>query len=766
MARDEYLWLSDLSDIGYDRDDIAELLVDVESGNPWIYIEPATVESFMLRSGIHREACVHHAASISQSSGSAPDALTPLLGRSFLDPERQSQIRRRLGEYCGLAGAVPLSRRERDWDAHVEFQRGAHITTALISYSPAAFAVSLSKSQDERMIRIGARLRSAFGLSQTHGICCDSFTILHWVGSDHTDHVVHLRRIEAQSVLGLVGAIDGMRKYGRHQMEGLSRLAEDIIACVIHPVDTRRLANYAGSPGRLNQILHRTSLALQILSLGLLSYGRAHFGRLDPAFLIHPVHRVVLQGSEHSTTHIVVEPMELTCMGGMTKGSVLVFRPSGPSFVQPEGLRYDLLATPEDLIDAWGPALIVTDPSLLQESKVLSVEIGGGLLRSTAAPGTLHWQHSQLDHGVDQTPWLADPFSLKTCIYMGMLQVNPKCPLQAQDKEDDLRRSCGALLPVLGTSRSTWYHKTKTLGIRGGQYGVLTFGVEFEKREGVKAKDKIFQTLDSICPSISLQDLEAFYGLQISLCTGVARRVPLRLLLADVLATYVESNAPTPPDWPQLRNPLLAALAGPGFRAWFSTLPSADIQGTIVTLLGKLLRHLRHTGLDSSGYLRVAWIRFQEDQLCFRLRCDDRNLWARILEDTEYCATFACITTTCLEENNLHCRGAQVSSWQNVSELMATEVCQHDTGRTISPTFTLQDRVRYWIGPPASGLLAFSRLAGSPPQPVLEISRNWRGRIPERFHGRIIKTAQEHIRERGAIGGQTILVAVRAQNPA
>lgn len=186
-------------------------------------------------------------------------------------------------------------------------------------------------------------------------------------------------------------------------------------------------------------------------------------------------------------------------------------------------------------------------------------------------------------------------------------------------------------------------------------------------------------------------------------------------------------------------------------------------------LLGSLLEQLKDTGLDSRGFLSTAWLRLNQVGHCFKLRCNDSiNFWAKILEDSDHCATFACITMKCLETDHVLCQAAKGIHWRSVSETLTTEVCRyvdHKFNQRTQPDqpFVLRENDKYWIGPVNSGLMASVRLANSP---TLGISRIWPN-VPEKYKHRLMFTSslqRKRLRERGGTtGGITFQVAVRAR---
>lgn len=736
VARDDFNWLEDLVAADYEITEIAELLVDVDSGSPWLYFEPAVLPQYQVDPNLHQKSCRHETASHLQQREACEESIYSGLRLSnSLEVVQCDTIRRHISEQCGFAGIIPLSRAVSEWDGDVLFYQNNGSTTALLSYTSRYSGQTAHLRLHERLICIGARLRNAFGLLQHHGICCSSFTVLSWSYADNLDPVLDLRRIDAKVMLAVLDTLGEPPQGGFTQLQHLSQAAQDIINEVVmgqsHTTSHDRL-----SGDWEQEVLHQASLALQILSLGLLSFSYAHAGAVNPFFLQHEVQKLILLGSEPVNTkledsqrpRITAELANLTCMNGLVQKPVLTFRSSDPVDDSRSQGAYDLLASPADVIDTWGPALLISDTDSIHADGVLGIEIGGGLLsHSEDSTNELHWQELSRNHDLSSFLATAQPFSLHTKQRIGAIRVNDSCPLRGSGKREDVKRACNGYLHELGTSGPSWRLKTAQIGSQMGQYALLTAGLEFERLEGLTIKGKMIRGLKSVHPHIHLSELEAHYGLEISLCTGVARRIPLRLLLADVLPAYMQSTVPNPPGWDQFGSDLTDALKSPDLSVWYRALRE-DIQMAVIRTLGDVIIHLSDTGLDNDGNLNVAWVRPGQVQRCFKLHGDKLNLWTRILEDTDHCATFACITTTCLEADVLRCQGANRNHWRNVSEFLTTEVCRHglvtanfsQTAQLQKP-FTLRNNGKYWIGPTNSGLLAYAILTDSP---TLEISHN------------------------------------------
>jgi hypothetical protein len=83
----------------------------------------------------------------------------------------------------------------------------------------------------------------------------------------------------------------------------------------------------------------------------------------------------------------------------------------------------------------------------------------------------------------------------------------------------------------------------------------------------------------------------------------------------------------------------------------------------------------------TSARIRIGLgrIRKAKERLGYMKRC----LWARILADSEDCATFACIKPLCFEVEKHKCRGLKTAPWHNVTKMLDTAVCPQLSNREL-----------------------------------------------------------------------------------
>ena len=199
--------------------------------------------------------------------------------------------------------------------------------------------------------------------------------------------------------------------------------------------------------------------------------------------------------------------------------------------------------------------------------------------------------------------------------------------------------------------------------------------------------------------------LDSNWGLQVSFCTGIARRVALRTVIADVMPALIESRWPVPRYWQSIKDrDIIGAFHSGSLHEWMAQLPN-ELQASVIHIVRYIINILQYTGVDKNGKnFVIAWIQKDKPLQCFKIPCKDESHWVLMLADSEDCATFAYVTSTCLETENIKCQGS-VTTWSNTSSLLETAVSRYKTGckptsTTLSPLtpWTLKHSELYCLG--------------------------------------------------------------------
>jgi hypothetical protein len=596
---------------------------------------------------------------------------------------------------------------------------------------------------------------------QITGFCCDSFSIIirQTRGHDLDEEPlpVSLCRINFSTVLQMLRELQPLssaRDIRRCDLANAQKLLWDLLRSIVpHCSEHFQTEN-------VDDALHFLSLATQFLSLGLLSYSQGHVGPIQPFFLDTPQQKIVLTGSKASGNQsgcITAELTNLTCIGDMVGDQVLTFKVNLSStdvFLLETEEIHDVLACPEDLIDTWGPANFIV-PHASIDSFPCAIKICGGVIYAPVENALkFHWKKEVSAQEIHPVC-----FNSRTKICIGSaVVVNLNCNIN--EEECWSKSSCA--LETLGVHGDYWRHDERQLaGQLGCDYAVLQASVTKHKIPGETMKQSILrQDAEMLKPYLNYM-----WGLQVSFCTGVARRVPLRELIADLLPTFAMTFTLEYTLWNTLRNQhhVLDAMRQDSVLDWFDRLP-ADLYSYLLKVIGRILRVLQSTGIDAEKkFLSVAWPFESHLSHCLRISCEKANSWTRLLSDSEDCATFAYISTKCLVTTDVQCGGAS-SAWRNSTPLLGTAVVVHNENPS-NPTGPLESKGRYFFKKPDSLLLvSVERQLGSSALTLFVSPSSMPARLKQRVWSmEMLKKQRTRIRERQRLSETAEHVAVIAK---
>jgi hypothetical protein len=290
-----------------------------------------------------------------------------------------------------------------------------------------------------------------------------------------------------------------------------------------------------------------------------------------------------------------------------------------------------------------------------------------------------------------------------------------------------------AYLTDPGVKPTTWDLDEIPIVGQVGQYANISVGAVYHKQPGKTLKS---QLLDRFACFKDLHLFNSLWGLQISLCTGVARRVPLRALIQEPLLSFIDRLRVE--AWEALKPQARLAFQGEiDFDNWIDTLSNAEAS-CIHFVFEKMLELLKDTGIDRNDKnLSVLWPHSADPYSCVKLCYDEHRLWFKMLKDSEWSATFAVATSLCLETSDHVCRRTVEAPWIGGGLLFSTAVCPNLSG-TVPPAvpvkeWQLRDSENYWIGKCGAEVwISVHKMPNS--QTELHVKRN---RIPTKFWSRL-----------------------------
>ncbi|KAF5606144.1 WD repeat-containing protein [Fusarium subglutinans] len=657
VAVGEYSWLLELKALGISTDDIADELLERAQHGPWIYskIDVHDVGSYF--HDFHLPGCLHTSK---EDGAMLAVPLPPSQGKMSIKNDRDNSIRETIAYWCGIGGVSPMP------DGSYNLQFGSVVFENANTTAIPSLMTSQSAQAAPYVLQ---HLHKAIGALQEVGGCCDSFSFL-----ARQEFSVELKRV-----------------------------CPDLAS---EPGPLVSLTNSETSIKGLNPQL-RDSLMAQFLSLAFFLYAQGHCEPFRPFFLDTPLKRILLIGNQiwgpsFTGPCILATPVDLSCFGEMIQRRVFAFQ-YFDSFERSRVFsdcdkKFDLKVCPEDLLDTWGPGDFIVPKDDTQN--IHAISIGGGLITSDSTESeshqspVLHWSPVSKNNTK-----ITSTFPRHEKMIIGSrVSINQACRMSPQEQ---VRKSI-PWLKDLGTFPSYWEVSERQLGLglQGGQsaVGILNFAQTWVKRLGQTKKSNILAKR-----FLSIADLEGPSAVQVSFCTGIARRVRLRELLADVLPAYVEDLATKPRFWENLQgSDILDVLRHEDFRAHYQRL-DRELQAELETLAIAVLFLLQDTGVDRKGEnFVVGYIPQGVAVQCFEIPIEKQSFWARILADSEEVATFAYVATRCFETDLVKCRGPR-EEWRNTTSLFSTEVslCQDRMQGMIAQQqtpWTLKDSEAYLIG--------------------------------------------------------------------
>ncbi|KIW09894.1 hypothetical protein PV08_11995 [Exophiala spinifera] len=460
---------------------------------------------------------------------------------------------------------------------------------------------------------------------------------------------------------------------------GIEAAASQICATDINPdrIYMHLLACVEGPCSKLLKILHlptsdlsesSTAIlalcrALSLLAdLGLVSYVGSHTTRFDKENLSKEIQVTDVGNGDSDSLHFDCRTRSLACLSGFLDGEqVWVFRCSIgklkalPLKDDPHPGLY-ILTHIEEFADVWGPVWSMSaekgPPGSIRQHNVSK----GVICRVDEAatqegkPVRCHWY----GWGKFQMRRAHRLLSLSKPLYLekdDLLLIgtrsrdNPDCKYTLDQFEADY----GHELAVLGGECSVWESE---LDSRSGSlsfskiFGVSVSGTQ-KRRPQTSLKQLILARWKTSLQTANPGVLNQYYGVEVSHCTGNARRVRIKdLLLMSTIQSLLELHFP---QWSSLPwgSMFSAALQSDDPEAVFEVwVRFQENRADMAALVCYVLEILDKTGKREDGLAAAFLNNRQEYSITFD---DHLNDWSSLLRDTHLMATYAVINDVCIE---------------------------------------------------------------------------------------------------------------------
>lgn len=408
---------------------------------------------------------------------------------------------------------------------------------------------------------------------------------------------------------------------------------------------------HAGSPHRC---LHLCALITQMAAIGVVTYSRGHSRDFYTPTLSRAVDSFVLLGSEPSGPTLHAQRLELDCMGRMLGRRVWVFHQEN-HLIGDTAEKFYLATSIENLLDTWAGSISIEDAV---EPSDLFLSVGGGSIVSVRSDDAKFDMVRGGEMCCHWTPRLGLPMlsretgRINSQLLIGGTSVNEECFLKAEMCH---QAYSGGALTSMGTRAPGWRTTGRTTNLGIGLHGT-TIGVAGTqtKDDGLSLKMKIFQDWDR---SKDLRVLNRPCGLELSLCTGIARRLPLRQLFHGEVLEYLKLGLPG--EWTKIES-IVTDIPGKSaneFGEWLSrlTISQTEVMQKATVLL---LLAMEYTGVERGGHTLTLWwpekheatprgMQIQKEQY------SGKNPWIPMFQDPERCVMFGLATPRCLEHHGV-----------------------------------------------------------------------------------------------------------------
>ena len=483
--------------------------------------------------------------------------------------------------------------------------------------------------------------------------CCESFTILVKASSRH--RTVTVKKIAVSLLLELCEALEqsilGSDTNSSIWTQPLAKACTgfleelgcgDMVYKYIH--------SSLGSGLSPHRCLHLCALITQIAAIGIVTYSRGHSREYYTPALSRPIDSFVLLGSEPTGPTLHAERLELECMGKMLGRKVWVFH-QDKHLIGNTAETFYLATNVGDMLDTWGGSISLED---VVDPDGLFLSIGGGsIITVESNEGQFamaqddelccHWT-SKLGLSVHSQ----DLNRSDRRLLIGATSVNDHCHLETEVCQEAFS---GGALTSMGTRAPGWITTGRAANLSIGFHGT-TAGVTGTqtKDDGRSLKVKMFQDWDR---TTDLRILNRPCGLELSLCTGIVRRLPLRELFYGEVLEYLRLGLPG--DWNKIQSIVtgISKQTVEEFGEWLSRLTEPQtlaMQKAAVLLL----LAMEYTGVERDGHTLTFWWPEKHEAVPRGLQIkkeqySGKNPWIPIFQDPERSAIFGLATSRCLE---------------------------------------------------------------------------------------------------------------------
>ncbi|CAH0054222.1 unnamed protein product [Clonostachys solani] len=459
-----------------------------------------------------------------------------------------------------------------------------------------------------------------------------------------------------------------------------------------------------------------------LLDVGLVSYAGSHTSRND--FQDFEAETANFSCNKDGCFRFQCHMQTLACLNGFLDArEVWVFevqsRSTSPQRQLQQGGSKEplsILTTIDALSDIWGPVYaeaIPQDSSAEKPHRVRKYNVSKGCIRplsrqpvSSDGYVKCHWyswaeeqrrRFSSLFSGRSKDPTI----SVDDKLLIGTeMTVKPDCTFNMTEYE----MNYGNAIYAAGPKPSTWSFDgvAVSLELAAPKFVMLQIKGKAKRVPETTIKEHAWQKWSSSPESANPGILNNYFGVEISNCTGNARRVSLKqILLMNPIQGLLERQIPgwQATSWGKdFKKALQTESEAAVFSFWRQHVAHRALVGRLIS---SVLDVLDGTGCNKSGF-QAAFLHQDNENI---INIDPRNNdWADLLKDSYLTATYAIVNEVCLEYK-LPDHSASICNDERRYSVLQTKIgMEAETGLTgrfkIDPHGLSLKR----IGPEAAGL--------------------------------------------------------------
>ena len=426
-----------------------------------------------------------------------------------------------------------------------------------------------------------------------------------------------------------------------------------------------------------NSVVGKWRRTAMILDLAIISYCGAHQERFDQQYIQEDLNfsRITPAWTYDtlSREHIMLRRRRLRCLDKLLQTPVWVFQDN--SRWQDNETLY-LSTHMETFADIWGP--VWSKAQDYDTSFVFEFKVGLGSL--TAWP--TDQSTPELEAGEVFCHWSSfdDPRSKKALkrfqsnskVLIGaqfveqttsQLKENLECTNRTNRVIQDLRST--NRLQELGTSDDEKYLAEESVTAQFGYSGITLGGNKtYKRRQGVNLKQAIFEEWKHNSGSRNPTILEQWLGVEVSFCSGNARRRRLKQILSSTtinnwLDSCKDFSEITPCE--QAFKDALRSEDPKAFRVLWNQ--HREWRKELGQLVSWCLEGLLHSKLDVEGTLHVLWMPKPAHRMIVKIR-QSRAAWTGFLADSRDHCAMAVMSGKCLKSDYKYASQCQTKLYE------------------------------------------------------------------------------------------------------